>query len=510
GVCLHELLTKSDPVKNNPAFQFQGIRNLNPAVSQELEDLVNRALSIDPALRPQSALEFKKALEALLGRGDTTQIIPQILQPVAPQPAVVSLQPQQPASQPHLPVQPLSHPPFPVLLPRGATRRRPPTPVMKWIIVAFALLMTIWSLATGVPKWLRLTQSEVSGKTPSPSPVVYQPPVPPPRPGKNVLGINSYNAGKYNEALDFLEEYRNDHPTDGEVFLYKQNVLAASQSKPQLILKVLRSTRRAPYRNTESVLRGLALGIEAINTAGGIEGALLQAVPISSDIGIGKSSIRHLSTWAQCAAVLGATFEKPVNEREWRGLLEDSGIPNLFPTVNPGVLHTTMKEVADRKDLAELGLELVRGDPGYVEDFLLRAPQSGHNFFFFPPVVLTDSTLRVTRLAPNSTFYALSFFDPNTPTGDALHFVQAHKKTFPRVYPDPWAALGYDSVGYLASLLKEAGADWASASQASREKEYQGITGKITKGSGLLPSQWFLVKVNLAEINRIQEVRNLP
>lgn len=63
GATLHHLLSGSDPRLETPfTFHERPLRQLNPAVSPELEEIVARALEYDPAARWSSADEFKQAL----------------------------------------------------------------------------------------------------------------------------------------------------------------------------------------------------------------------------------------------------------------------------------------------------------------------------------------------------------------------------------------------------------------------------------------------------------------
>lgn len=63
GATLHHLLTRQDP-RLEPPFSFgeRPIRKLNPAVSKELEAVINTALQYNPEDRFQSAAEMKNAL----------------------------------------------------------------------------------------------------------------------------------------------------------------------------------------------------------------------------------------------------------------------------------------------------------------------------------------------------------------------------------------------------------------------------------------------------------------
>jgi len=67
GATMHHLLTRRDP-RREPAFSFAEypVRSINPAVSQDLEAIVMKALNQDMNQRFSSAQEMKLALEALL------------------------------------------------------------------------------------------------------------------------------------------------------------------------------------------------------------------------------------------------------------------------------------------------------------------------------------------------------------------------------------------------------------------------------------------------------------
>ena len=60
GVVMHNLLTKHDPSLN--PFNFLPVRQLNPAVSPQVEAVIVRALRANPAERYQSVLEMRAAL----------------------------------------------------------------------------------------------------------------------------------------------------------------------------------------------------------------------------------------------------------------------------------------------------------------------------------------------------------------------------------------------------------------------------------------------------------------
>jgi outer membrane protein assembly factor BamB/tRNA A-37 threonylcarbamoyl transferase component Bud32 len=86
GACMHHLLTQQNPDKEASfSFAQRPIQQINPQVSPELENIVNKALQIDPAGRYQSAEEMKRALLEIIGRSDSRHLSPQF-DPVSPIP----------------------------------------------------------------------------------------------------------------------------------------------------------------------------------------------------------------------------------------------------------------------------------------------------------------------------------------------------------------------------------------------------------------------------------------
>ena len=67
GVTMHHLLTGHDPSEAQAAFQLPPVRRINPRVSATTEAIVARATAIDPAQRYKTALEMKRAIQAVLG-----------------------------------------------------------------------------------------------------------------------------------------------------------------------------------------------------------------------------------------------------------------------------------------------------------------------------------------------------------------------------------------------------------------------------------------------------------
>jgi outer membrane protein assembly factor BamB/tRNA A-37 threonylcarbamoyl transferase component Bud32 len=86
GTSMFTLLTGIDPSSQTELSFSQGeIRNSNPEVSIELENVVIKAVQNDPTQRFQSAEEMKTALLDVIGRSDSRHLSPQIDQ-VSPAP----------------------------------------------------------------------------------------------------------------------------------------------------------------------------------------------------------------------------------------------------------------------------------------------------------------------------------------------------------------------------------------------------------------------------------------
>jgi outer membrane protein assembly factor BamB/tRNA A-37 threonylcarbamoyl transferase component Bud32 len=93
GATLHHLLTRKDPRLEAPfSFGERMIRQFNPSVASELEEVVYKALQYSPSDRFQSALEFQEAL--LRVKRKISGSLPVQIPGVTPTPTAKSLQPE--------------------------------------------------------------------------------------------------------------------------------------------------------------------------------------------------------------------------------------------------------------------------------------------------------------------------------------------------------------------------------------------------------------------------------
>ncbi|HLZ57131.1 MAG TPA: protein kinase [Ktedonosporobacter sp.] len=99
GATLHYCLTGRDPYRAQPQFSFPPVRQYNPQVPVELDQLIQRMVAHDERARPASALEVQQSLMALYQKASehtsnltpamapTSYNMPLTPQPVTPPPA---------------------------------------------------------------------------------------------------------------------------------------------------------------------------------------------------------------------------------------------------------------------------------------------------------------------------------------------------------------------------------------------------------------------------------------
>jgi serine/threonine protein kinase len=147
GATLHCCLTNRDPYYSSERFSFASMRQFNPQVPEELDQLVMRLLALDETWRPASAQEVKQALGQIrqqLWKQQSSAHLPAAPVLAAPssaptqyvQPSTPAFQATQPAFRPDGPQEklilranpaspmPLSPPPYPLPTPAGAQQAR--------------------------------------------------------------------------------------------------------------------------------------------------------------------------------------------------------------------------------------------------------------------------------------------------------------------------------------------------------------------------------------------------
>jgi len=72
GVVLHQLLTGMDPTSTQTPFHLPPVRNINPSISPQMEQIIIKATQLDPSRRYQSARDIKRDLQSLLPATENT------------------------------------------------------------------------------------------------------------------------------------------------------------------------------------------------------------------------------------------------------------------------------------------------------------------------------------------------------------------------------------------------------------------------------------------------------
>jgi len=142
---LHHMLTGRDP-RDEPPFSFPPAYGLNPTISKQTSDALQKALHMKPEDRFQSIAEFRAALRPLPPPQPQVRVVPKTTvlpgQPQAAAPSVAAARPQPSApinataARPAAPISP------PIAQPAPARR----SGVLRWLLVLVLLL----GIAAGV------------------------------------------------------------------------------------------------------------------------------------------------------------------------------------------------------------------------------------------------------------------------------------------------------------------------------------------------------------------------
>ncbi|MEM7347386.1 MAG: serine/threonine-protein kinase [Chloroflexota bacterium] len=249
GATLHHLLTKRDPRLEAPfTFHEEPPRLLNPALSEETNSVIIRALQYEPEKRYPSAQMFKDALQAALNRSGSsaaapmeTQMLQQGPQPTAPLSPGATPPPQQaapPPPQQGYPPQQQPYPPQPQYPPQyyqqhpqqpyppqpypGQPGYPPPYPPQQGYPPMPGMTGELEQEAEDsiLPIWKFKCEDEIRGKA-----AVAD---------KNNLYIGAYDNNVY--ALDLKSgDFQWKYPTDGGIavkpFLYNDRLFFGSEDQ---------------------------------------------------------------------------------------------------------------------------------------------------------------------------------------------------------------------------------------------------------------------------------------
>ncbi|MBM3464238.1 MAG: hypothetical protein FJX76_19250 [Armatimonadetes bacterium] len=303
GVTLHQLLTGRDPSETQTPFNLPSVRELNPSVSAGMAAILDKATASDQRMRYKTALDMKRALQALIGvRSAPLPAMP----PEAPKTAPVS----RPTPPPARPVPPAVAPPAiqkPAPPPKAAAKATPPAPLKQAVqplqalapprpaapvpplpvpvparvprksragIRAFLWLAALFVIgAGGIAAYVQIPEFQrwvISQLTPGPGPT--ETPQAPDLPEDNThKALDALSAGRVGEAVDALEGIRWKTPSDGLALIGYDNGLALLGGVPTVTVQLVfpSGTSGADF------VRGAALAQRDLNKQGGVQGKRL-------------------------------------------------------------------------------------------------------------------------------------------------------------------------------------------------------------------------------------------
>jgi eukaryotic-like serine/threonine-protein kinase len=302
GVTLYQLLTKYDPSSTQTPFKFPPIRTVNPAVSQRMAEVIEKAIQIDPGHRYQTAIDLKKDLQSILGPDITSpasfnvrtvpnptlpqSTVPQSNPPGATMPSAPPLPPQPPPATP--PQQRPAGPPLPGKQGSNiaqkhkisALNKAPGKGLPKIVPIILILLLIgagLFLLRNSAPALFGQITAFFADLAPHDD-IKYNRDYP-----EDLLvrrSIKYMNNGEYLKAFENLDKVREGNPDDGEALLYLNNayVLASAAEKFSIGVMIPTDGSRGnpPSRR---IFMGLALAQQLINENGGIEGRKLLLIP---------------------------------------------------------------------------------------------------------------------------------------------------------------------------------------------------------------------------------------
>jgi tRNA A-37 threonylcarbamoyl transferase component Bud32 len=247
GVTLHQCLTGRDPTTTQTPFNLPPVRQLNPAVSEEMTRIIEKATRLDPSERYQSMLDMKRDLQTLAAsqRGGTSVVrtAPGVTGPV---PAAAG-----PAATP-APVGPIAA--------VASAPPRQPRPRRRLPLAPVAAILLMIGLTLGLlfaPPDTHKRVLDLLGRLLAPAA--------PTQPGP--LALRLYEEGApVEQVLALLDQAREEGQSGPLLDICRANSLALAAGAPVNTLGVLLPQDRP------DLLRGLALAQGYLNDQGGVQG----------------------------------------------------------------------------------------------------------------------------------------------------------------------------------------------------------------------------------------------
>jgi serine/threonine protein kinase/ABC-type branched-subunit amino acid transport system substrate-binding protein len=546
GVVMHRLLTRSDPASTQTPFSFVPVRKLNPAVSGNMEAIINRATQADPNRRYQSVLDLKKDLLDLL------------------KPQGASPRPQPP-------------PPMAGTPPRTAPRKNPFRflSLIRWIpyLLILTILLSLLFYEFIFPLALKYY--------PDLPPLFYRNKTTLPGGSHRDLALFHYSRGDYRKALDESALALALDSLDGLSLACKYNCFAMLSGRETIQVGVSVPLTGEDRSSSRRMLMGAALAQRRLNGGGGILGrkVILLIKDDASTAGGAEKAALSLKAAPSLKAVMG-NHAPPATIASAR-ILNEAKILQISPTasrpeaafldkmafgIGPDVSRETeilaalaagegagSAAVLSASPLYESQardlLKSMNGahptknsflagaeDPDFnLADFRKKAEESGARI-----VLLGDTFETISRLCrglrnlgysspvlANHAFQMGDLPGKLSDLGEVLFptvfspFVEGRETaiflgefeaaTGCGKYPDCLTALSYDALLLIAGALNGAGGDPVRAAGflagAAGENQFEGATGKISfKGGHFALRKWNVLQIKEGILSRITEL----
>ena len=378
GVTLHHALTGHDPTVSQTPFLIPAAKSLNPRLSDEMVNVINRATQLDPDKRYPSMIEMKRDLQVVLRKHGINVGASVPLQPLSA-PAVssspVAGQTPSPVLAPlagvaaAAPAQagaPLSQPPSaaytPSTPPATAAGRTQGRPWAALIFVAFSLGATVFLAPRTLPApWKAAINSAYKGivSTAMPNPTL-------PADAAQAAGLLYRKNGQLSIVLELAQRAVEEQPADPERRILYQNALALNCQLP-----VARWAVAVPGNDSRmELLKGLAVAQKVLNDRGGVEQSLVVVEIGTYDVKDPSSAYQEAlrGQWGRPkASALQGVLVFAEQDFRWTELLAGSTVPTYVVGPLAGAVPSGLQTLSlPEKSLSELFKSAFGADPGKI------------------------------------------------------------------------------------------------------------------------------------------------
>ncbi|MEQ8172626.1 MAG: protein kinase, partial [Candidatus Eremiobacterota bacterium] len=223
GVILHQFLTGRDPAIS--PFKFSSVQKINPSVTAKTSSFISKATEYNPSGRYKNVTELKEAINLCLKEAE-----------------------EYAKSAPSL-----------SLLIKNQNNSGIYGKLISVLGAIICLFFTIYFVSF-ITDFFKKNKKNDNGYN------------------LKIEGINNYNTGKYDIAINYLAEYLSTKPYDGEAMIYKENSYLNIKNNQTIDIAVSGSLSGTYADYGTSMLQGVALAQKLINSEQKIPGYSMRIV----------------------------------------------------------------------------------------------------------------------------------------------------------------------------------------------------------------------------------------